>query len=422
MQASRPESSAELLKFSAFWDFLSEEGRNDADKLLYAPFEGKITAKSGKLVYFNYQVNPSVGYGDESDPANDVHLRAAQDGEFLEVTLDGEKKRYVHYSSIYLPKDDGARKKIGMLNCIYAIIFQNIKSQMAQLNDLLAEATVLNAKLAKLSKLYQIFSFLQASRFDPSKAHNYVAELDKRILREFAVSGIACPFSMAKVGVMPGLYDMRVHFSGGPDGGSSNVYTIIYPSGKGSKKVEVYHFQKGDIATNFDELRKFVGENIPTKFDTPEDINGYIEICESMRTVNFNRDDYGVTSGPITNPGEVVYFRRLAPRYDSASGKWAMAASDVSHDDGKATLDLFYTFIGESLANGREPTRFLATSDDMGQFCDAIRQTSDQYSSKNSNVMSIVSLASSEMQQNFSTCSSLIGKLGDTWRKTAMQS
>jgi hypothetical protein len=116
------------------------------------------------------------------------------------------------------------------------------------------------------------------------------------------------------------------------------------------------------------------------------------------------------------------------PRYDSVSGTCKLEAYKNMGEDGKEiqedmnSLPFRLTPFVESAENLSEYENYvLATSADLREFCDYMRMTSDTLSSRLSNITSIISLVNNEMQQSFTAATNVLGKLGETWKRTLPQ-
>ncbi|MDR2667931.1 MAG: hypothetical protein LBB38_02740, partial [Puniceicoccales bacterium] len=351
-----------LISKSIYYSLMDESERTHAEDYLEMIIDGEdesgensnITLnENGEIEYFNYHIDPAVGYYSESNSGGCKH---AHRGEFMELRLRNGKTAYVHYSCLYAPKAAMCRK-FGFLNIIHGIVLQSLRVQMSQLQDILAEAAALNKKMARLAALYQMFTVLQGIGFSRENDDSgSMMEVGLDVLDEFTKAGLPYPFSHAKRGIIPNIYrvnGIEESYRFIPGNIAEDTASYYY------EHVYMVHIDGDKFATKFlFGVSRDAGEGLPDapdiKFDeiiamivgdaelkhqfmTAEGIAKYNTASKDYDEIPNSNKSHLAIDAVGDHPPSASFPRSCVlwvPKYDRAAGKWEFAKSDAT-DDGK---------------------------------------------------------------------------------------
>ncbi|MDR1436152.1 MAG: hypothetical protein LBI39_03035 [Puniceicoccales bacterium] len=232
------------------------------------------------------------------------------------------------------------------------------------------------------------------------------------------------PFLEAKIAFMPSLYYAEVRVKTVNSNEDYSLYCMI-----ALRKDGTYTFvrhERKNLDLSYNGVLAAVRGAVPEMFNSAHDINDYMALCRQSHVLEFDIGKVDEKIIPKTSglSNAIVNLQLLSPQYDrSAAGITpSIRQSPVDVKNQKTTTFLWrYLPIVKEASMVSAGDNVFGSSDDIRNCADVIRQTSDQLSSRGNNVMSMVSLSVGEMQQNFSTASALVGKVGDVQKKTATQ-
>jgi hypothetical protein len=434
----RPSTIFELPASSVYYPLFDE----DVSRLRFQ-WEGEggvvTTDNDGNLLYFCYRVNPTLGYVPAG--ASPAGRGAPHCGEFLEITFPADSGRnplYVHYSQIYQPTES-ARREADLLTIVMGALYQSSRFQIAQLEDLLAEADMLNVRMAKLLELYRLFNGLQG-QFSPNEAHSKVIELKWDMLKEFLRAGMPLPFKWATVGALPrmfllynaknslcrhtrwSLYCMDKSFENGnrKERGKRLLLDsgkIYYDKKKGHPWSYVDMEESGRLDLSPENVHRLVCESSPYG-----DPTSYVGAASCIS----NGSDGSVNVSTLGGLTDTVEAFSLRPEFDKETGailRYSLVPEKVNRGTwSRPTVKMANNWTpilkpAQEIEN--EQCAIYVTCDDLKSFCDLIRAQNDVHAAHMSNISNMILFTNGELQQNLSAALGLIQKIEDIQRRTA---
>jgi hypothetical protein len=431
--AVRPVFYGDLAQYSVYYQILGGD-----EELLSDAFNETIEMDgNGCIAYYCAQSNGEF-----------IREEPGKSGDFVRVLKGNGEETFVHYSQIFQPNMDG-KSRMDITMVVLGISYQCAAYQTSLLNNLLDNVEDLNRQMNKLTELYSKYASMQNN----IPGQGGAVELTYEHLQTLIDLGINPPQSEMMVAVKKQVYMtayttdyfgegyvVRVYIGYAdnykyasadfnnysdpdpPPGGASlmnDTYNHLmtgggYPGDHFSVprySSEFWGYGAGETSgKKYTAIHGVAARLANLEYGTIEEINNYLNASD--RTVK-------ILSGDIAGDGSGTADGGILSL--NSNGSWSVIAEAAdSSNNMEATLTPNYypvTISKEEVIS--EKRNFFLVKQDLQSFCDTIRIAMDNFSSKISSWMSMVSYANNELNQAYSIGSNLISKLENTEKATA---